>query len=133
MKFELKTGEKFEMKIKSVSLRRKSHDERSSIGVLSIWEEGESVLDNLENRHFRPYNFYRQLAPEISSFIKHDPKCQKFIKDAGAEYWFVETDYLNKMKWSQRAGCRCGCSPGFKLQSLWYYNIGVTIKLKVLK
>lgn len=56
----------------------------------------ESVLDNLSNRRNRPKNFYRTLLPEI--------------------YKKLGISELTKAVWSQKAGCRCGCSPGFILQ-----------------
>ncbi len=54
----------------------------------------ESVLDNLFERHSRPYNEYRKLLPEVLKTIGANP------------------NHLS-WKYSQKAGCRCGCSPGF--------------------
>jgi len=53
----------------------------------------ESILDNLVNRHDRPYKLYREFLPEI--FKKADIPAN------------------TKARWSQYAGCSCPCSPGF--------------------
>src|SRR3954465_500107 len=54
----------------------------------------ETILQNLEARHNRPYMAYRELMPEV-------------FKQLG-----VTKDV--KVKWSTKAGClMCPCSPGF--------------------
>lgn len=64
-----------------------------------VWPKGESVLENLQNRRSRPIRTYRQaLLPALA----------------------IETGIPMKeldpsLKWSQKAGCKCGCSPGFIL------------------
>ena len=54
----------------------------------------ETVLDNLVNRKRRPYNVYKTL-----------------IHSSGIS----EVLNLSELRWSQRAGCTCPCSPGFVL------------------
>lgn len=63
---------------------------------LYISPVGETILDNLVNRHSRPKDIYKKLLPEI-------------FKQAG-----LPED--TKAYWSQKAGCSCPCSPGFILQ-----------------
>lgn len=57
-----------------------------------VWVEGENILENLENRHSRPTQVYRELLAPVFQML-------------GVE----------KARWSQKAGCSCGCSPGFIL------------------
>jgi hypothetical protein len=57
--------------------------------------ENESILDNLVNRRNRPY---REYAP--------------IVIDALAKVHGYRID-AKMVKWSQKAGCPCGCSPGF--------------------
>ena len=59
-----------------------------------IWPEGETLLDNLENRRNRPLKAFRRVAMEV-------------LDNMGVDKSRLE------IKWSQRAGCACGCSPGF--------------------
>ena len=54
----------------------------------------ETVLDDLINRHSRPYNEYRRLL--VDYLTEQEVKLD-----------------LVTIKWSQKAGCACGCSPGF--------------------
>lgn len=59
-----------------------------------LWPKGETIIDNLERRHSRPYDFYRTLLPQVFDQLglSENPP---------------------KVHWSQKAGCSCGCSPGF--------------------
>lgn len=60
-----------------------------------VSEHGETVYDDLQNRFGRPVNSYRKAVSEALESIG--------IKD-------------HKLRWSQNAGCSCGCSPGFILR-----------------
>ena len=64
-----------------------------SICYLSI--EGESVWENLQNRRSRPHAVLR-------------PYVLAALKEAGVE--------VTGLRWSQKAGCSCPCSPGWILQ-----------------
>jgi hypothetical protein len=59
---------------------------------------GETILDNLRNRHSRPYNLYKPLV-------------KAFLEEQG-----VDTTKV-RVRWSQYAGCSCPCSPGFILET----------------
>lgn len=74
-----------------------------------------NVIEDLMNRHRRPYATWR-----------------KAIRTALAK---VDID-LSKMAWSQKAGCSCGCSAGFVLDKqnleingefFRYFDIWVTL------
>ena len=65
----------------------RSWREYDSKARIYVWEEGETILQNLVNRRSRPTKLYRELL-----------KDQPFMQGA---------------RWSRTAGCGCGCSPGF--------------------
>lgn len=59
-----------------------------------VWPKGETVLDNMINRRSRPIAAFRSMAYRAMSGM-------------GVDVTKLE------VKWSLRAGCACGCSPGF--------------------
>jgi hypothetical protein len=59
-----------------------------------IWPEGETLQENLNNRRSRPLGLYRESAFKALDNLK------------------INRSKLS-VKWSQKAGCGCGCSPGF--------------------
>ena len=54
-----------------------------------VFQAKETILDNLINRRSRPRDLYRALVEQ------------------------VYPELTRSMRWSQKAGCSCGCSPGF--------------------
>ena len=56
----------------------------------------ETIMDNLANRKRRPYNIYKTM-----------------IQSSG----IGEVLNLDGLRWSQKAGCSCPCSPGFVLNN----------------
>lgn len=66
----------------------------------------ESVLGNIENRFKRPVVLYREILTQVLKEMSH----------VGIE-----------ASWSQRAGCSCGCSPGFVLNAHWDFDIHVSV------
>ena len=73
-----------------------THREYQSKPRMYFHIEGESLLENFGNRFNRPSQLYRQFIPQV---LAH------FGLPAGT-----------KVVWSQKAGCSCGCSPGFIVQ-----------------
>lgn len=77
-----------------------------------IWPEGESLLDNLINRDSRPLKAYRKVM-------------EKALDSLGINRNELE------IKWSQKAGCGCGCSPGFIVEGwnekLFHKDLHVTV------
>lgn len=60
------------------------------------WPSKETVLENVQNRHGRPVELYRrELLPAL--------------------FERINLPSTTKATWSQKAGCSCGCSPGFIL------------------
>lgn len=69
---------------------------------------GENIIDNLTNRHSRPYTEFKKHLPEV-------------FKKAGI-------DLNAKYRWSQKAGCSCGCSPGFVVEDYQRKFVAVDYK-----
>ena len=59
-----------------------------------VYPSGETIMENLMNRRSRDLNTYRAAL-------------RKGLSEIGVD--LSRVDY----KWSQKAGCSCGCSPGF--------------------
>ncbi len=76
-------------------------EKKSRRTVLYMWPVKESVMENLLNRRARPYNEMRRLIPQV-------------LEKVG-----LRRELASTAKWSQKAGCGCGCSPGFILD---YYS-----------
>jgi len=86
------------MKIENVKVINHSDKTKSwgpdAHGKIYFGIKDESLIDNLYNRRTRPYNEFRKMLPDV-------------LKAAG-----LDIDPKN-FRWSQKAGCGCGCSPGF--------------------
>jgi len=54
-----------------------------------VFEDGESIIENLMERRQRPSARYKAIV------LEQHPELE------------------GKIRWSQKAGCSCGCSPGF--------------------
>ena len=100
------------MYIKAITLRPCSgagpRDSNSRPRVY-IGIDGETLMQNLQNRRDRPYTIYKkEVLPTLFRKLGLNPK---------------------KVGWSQKAGCTmCPCSPGFIVQSRDIpYDIHVTI------
>lgn len=86
-------------------MSRKSYEAKTRVYVFI---SGENVLENLENRFARPHLQYRnEIIPEV---IKQIPELEG-----------------KKLVWSQKAGCRCGCSPAFIVQDMFRSDIFVNV------
>lgn len=73
----------------------KHRTDRAKYMRVYVWPS-ETVLEQLFSRRNRPVSEYRKnILPEV-------------LKSQG-----LPAD--TKIKWSQTAGCQCGCSPGFVL------------------
>jgi len=65
-----------------------------------VFAKGESILENLMNRRSRPIHVYRAALAVMLEQLNMDPAL------------------ADSARWSQKAGCGCGCSPGFVIPSL---------------
>jgi hypothetical protein len=99
------------MNIKSLEVRPRQNGPYNNYAKarIYIFLEGETIRQNLESRRCRPVTFYKQaVLPELLNRV---PELQG-----------------HKLKWSQKAGCRCGCSPGFIVENSSSYDVFVTIE-----
>jgi hypothetical protein len=74
-----------------------------------VWPKGETILENLEKRHQRPYTIYKkEVIPNV-------------LRQMGLPSY-------TKVRWNQKAGCGCGCSPAFIVNTDWGSDVHVTIE-----
>lgn len=75
-----------------------------------IFPKGEKIIENLfVGRHNRPTDVYkREVVPAIKQAIVDREMATKAEDDTK-----VLTVDMVEMRWSQKAGCSCGCSPGY--------------------
>jgi hypothetical protein len=109
------------MKIKLHSItkdyRRKGEPHRHK-NKMYIFPQGETLIENLENRRNRPYNVYKkEVIPVVMELIKKEyPDYYEELKDT-------------KWGWNQKCGCSmCPCSPGFVGSTTGWFEIQVEIK-----
>jgi hypothetical protein len=88
---------------------RSRGDNHNGKSRLYIFHDGETIIENLFERHRRPVDVYKEVLPEIFTRLKMDPR---------------------KARWSQKAGCACGCSPGFILEGEYGRDYFVTVSGK---
>ena len=76
-----------------------------------VHPEGESIMENLQNRRARPAKLFKP-----------------FVEKAAAALGVA----FESVGWSQNAGCSCGCSPGFVVKGSHRpgFDIHVTLKVK---
>ena len=86
------------MRITDVS--KQPMDGRRLTSHAYFFPKDESIVENLANRRSRPTAEYKDLL---------------------LEYLHKEGITGVKPVWSQRCGCKCGCSPGFRINGLDNY------------
>lgn len=87
-------------------------DRRQTKPRVYVWAEGETILENLQNRRSRPISQYREWALIA----------------------MAERGMKGELRWSQKAGCSCGCSPGFivdRLAGFGWNDLHVSVKIEV--
>lgn len=98
-----------------VDIQVQEGDKKQKKARVYFSHKGENVITNLVERRSRPTFVYKNFFPQV---LKH-------MNLKAEDYKFV---------WSQKAGCTCGCSPGFILtpkvnQVCVCKNIFVTIDI----
>jgi len=84
-------------------------DKQETYTRIYFFFEKETITENLfYGRHNRPQREFRKLLPEVFKKMNKEPM---------------------EVKWSQFAGCSCGCSPGFIAKGMKGVNIFVDIKV----
>jgi hypothetical protein len=81
-------------------------DARRRRSVISLSPKDEGVLENFVSRRSRPHEeIKRQVIPAVLAA--------------------VGLPASTRVRWSQKAGCGCGCSPGFVVEGnygVWYFG-----------
>lgn len=78
------------MKYEITNFKEQVNDTRKTVAY--VWPRGESIIDNMRNRHDRPHELWKPMV-EIE------------LRARGVNF--------ERLTWSQYAGCSCPCSPGF--------------------
>lgn len=100
------------MNISNVKVLRIDPTSRQKTAHCYFFLVGESIAENLLNRRSRPTKEFKAMLPKV------------FEQTEFNQLW---KDGHIKAIWSQKCGCSCGCSPGFRLNGLYGYNIFVDI------
>lgn len=85
---------------------------------LYIWPEGETVMENLFNRHNRPAKVWKEsvIPAVLQKLAEQFPEIYEKVKN-------------NKWGWRRKCGCSmCPCSPGFVSDGENKYTISASVK-----
>ena len=91
-------------------VNRRASDSPSGHSIVYVGIEGESFWENFADRTSRPHTAWR-------------PYVIQALKNAGVEF--------KNIRWSQKAGCSCPCSPGFIVQGGTYPAKDYWVTLRV--
>jgi hypothetical protein len=112
-------------KIKSISASQDSYSSRKGepfrdYNKAYVWVSGEDVMNDLVNRHNRPYKYYQDnVLPQI-------------LKEVNEKYpdLNINTD-AKSWGWRQKCGCSCPCSPGF-IQKNAYGSVTISAEVEFI-
>lgn len=97
------------LKVTEINSRTRDWRDRQQKVRVYIGVQGENVWDNLLNRFDRPYVLYREeVMPKVLEHLELPPD--------------------TKFRWSQKAGCSCGCSPGFVVDCHRRLDVWATVE-----
>ena len=99
-----KHDNKFEIQVHSTKTQTKTR--------IFIHITASSVLEHILSRYVNPVKLYKKFLPTI---LQQSNMAKNLT-----------------IKWSQKAGCQCGCSPGFIVEGHQGQNLFVTIPTKIL-
>jgi hypothetical protein len=107
-----------EIRIVELEVRARGYKDRKDRGRIYIFVKGESVLENLQRRRARPTDYYKEaVLPEVWSRLQ--------TVEA------VPRQSVMDVRWNQKSGCSCGCSPAFETKdpdgALFRRDVFVTI------
>lgn len=99
----------FTLSVKNVKVQLKDDGKREAKTRIYFFPEDESIIENfIYGRWNRDYRAYRKLLPEVFQKINRKQM---------------------EVKWSQYAGCSCGCSPGFIVKGMKDIDVFVEVKI----
>ena len=112
MKFEI-----INLKAEYEPYHTRKNEPYKASNKLYIWPEGETIMENLFNRHDRPSKVWKEVViPAVLSKLQEvNPTAFEAVK---GEEW----------GWRQKCGCTCPCSPGFVGKKGGQYYISATVK-----
>lgn len=91
-----------------LKVRTQTHtDKRYHHSRIYFLINGESLVENLLNRRSRPTKLYRRLLNKVYTQLREQGEI------------LPQDQNPQDVKWSQTAGCSCGCSPGFIMRDCW--------------
>lgn len=90
-------------------VRYPDYTERAKKSRAYVFVDGESILENLNNRVNRPKTIYKEIL-------------KAGLAEAG-----ISEEVYEKVTWSQYAGCSCPCSPGFIVNGIARWDIAVKV------
>jgi len=61
-------------------------------------------------------------------YNKAELEMQRIIIDRAVEAGILDVSLIDKFSWSRKAGCSCGCSPGWKTRDYGKQSIWLTVK-----
>jgi hypothetical protein len=97
------------LKVSKIDIRNAGRSEAHKKARVYVWPEGESIIENLQNRRTRPHTVYRkEVIPGVLAALG------------------LPAD--TRVKWSQYAGCSCPCSPGFVIDGAHGRDVHVTVE-----
>jgi len=109
----------------TAELRGRRYDERPSKGRMYIWGEPSPEAVGLADRAPAPSRKGddEALDAEWRRYNRAELKTLRAIADKAAEGLGVRVD-----RFSRKAGCSCGCSPGFVLEGAWNQDVFVHVE-----
>jgi len=84
---------------------------RRQTGHAYFFVKNESIMENLQNRRSRPQKEYRKLLKEV---LFGQLECTPH--------------QIGRITWSQYTGCKCGCSPGFRIEGFYGRDIYIDVE-----
>ena len=96
------------MKYEITNFKEQVNDTRKTVAY--VRPRGESIMENLVNRHNRPHELWK-------------PMVEMELRARGVNF--------ERLTWSQYAGCSCPCSPGFILSRMYRDEKGMPSDIHV--
>ena len=103
------------MKMEIVKVEKFRGNDKFQHPRIYFWRDNYNPVGEIltGERYNKPYNFFRKYIPEALKMAEYPGGANNL-----------------KVKWSQKAGCSCPCSPGFIItNSIYYEDLHVTYRI----
>ena len=99
--------------------------------LIYVWVEDETVLEQFANRRSRPTKIYREVINQVREQIETSEwrtpsSISPYSGEEQGNHVIPKAD-LSDFVWKQTAGCACGCSPAFVVNSDRGKTIYITV------